>query len=376
MISSFLEIYPHILLTLFNCILEKNITIDESTVGIITAIYKNKGSRADPKNYRGISLLSCLGKFFTGILYNRLLKFCIENKILAHPQLGFFPGNRTSDAHIIIHNLVKKQCHNNGKWLYSCFIDFSKAFDTIPRDTLLQKLLNFGIDGNFFNIIKNIYTNDKICIKYGDKLTDNIKVNLGVKQGCILSPLLFNIFLADLPNLLDQDIQNTNPTLKHPSSVFWADDIVLFSESVEGLQKMLKTMETYCNENELTLNTDKTKCMIFNKTGKLLRTPFYYQNKRLENVRSFRYLGFLLTPSGEIKTGLNDLRDRALKAFFKLKNAMGDTFRSNIKITLHLFDSLIKPILMYMSDFWGGLKAIEEKHHPIEKLHNMACKQY
>ena len=128
MISSFLEIYPHILLTLFNCILEKNITIDEWTVGIITAIYKNKGSRADPENYRGISLLSCLGKFFTGILYNRLLKFCIENKILAHPQLGFFPGNRTSDAHMIIHNLVRKQCHNNGKWLYSCFIDFSKAF--------------------------------------------------------------------------------------------------------------------------------------------------------------------------------------------------------------------------------------------------------
>ena len=78
---------------------------------------------------------------------------------------------------------------------------------------------------------------------------------------------------------------------------------------------MLKTMETYCNENELTLSTDKTKCMIFNKTGKLLRTPFYYQNKRLENVRNFKYLGFLLTPSGEIKTGLNDLRDRALKAF-------------------------------------------------------------
>ena len=115
--------------------------------------------------------------------------------------------------------------------------------------------------------------------------------------------------------------------------------------------------------------------MIFNKTGKLLKTPFYYQEKKLENVRKFKYLGFLLTPSGEIKTGIQDLRDRALKAFFKLKNAMGDTFRSNIKITLHLFDSLIKPILMYMNDFWGGFKAIDEKYHPIEKFHNMACKQ-
>ena len=67
---------------------------------------------------------------------------------------------------------------------------------------------------------------------------------------------------------------------------------------------MLKTMETYCSKNELTLNTDKTKCMIFNKTGKILRTPFYYNNSKLENVNKFKYLGFLLTPSGEIKSGL------------------------------------------------------------------------
>ena len=138
---------------------------------------------------------------------------------------------------------------------------------------------------------------------------------------------------------------------------------------------MLKSLEKYCKENELTLNTDKTKCMIFNKTGRLIRTPFYYNKLKLENVNKFKYLGFLLTPSGEIKSGLKDLRDRALKGFFKLKNAMGDSFRSHIEITLHLFDSLIKPILMYMSDFWGGLQPPDEKYHPIEKLHFMACKQ-
>ena len=306
------------------------------------------------------------------ILYNRLLKFCIENKILSPNKLGFVPGNRTSDAHLIIHNLVRKQCHDNRGRIHSCFIDFSKAFDTIPRDKLLKKLLNLGIDGNFFNIIKNIYTNDKICIKHEDKITDPIDVNLGVKQGCILSPLLFNIFLSDLPQILDNDIKNNNQS-NHPSSIFWADDIVLFSESEEGLRKMLKSMEIYCKENELTLNTEKTKCMIFNKGGKLLRTPFHYNNEKLENVRKFKYLGFLITPSGEIISGLNDLRDRALKGFYKLKSAMGDYFRDNIRITI--FDSLIKPILMYMNDFWGGLPAIKEKCNPIEKLHFMVCKQ-
>ena len=147
-------------------------------------------------------------------------------------------------------------------------------------------------------------------------------------------------------------MKSTNQTLNHSSSLFWADDIVLLSESEEGLRKMLKTMEKYCEENELTLNTDKTKCIIFNKTGRLLRTPFTYNNTKLEN---------------------EDLRDRALKGFFKLKNDMGDTFHTNIKITLHLFDLLIKPIIMYMSGFWGGMKAPKEKDKPIQIFHHMAC---
>ena len=84
----FLDLYPQIILTLFNTILDQNITIEEWTIGMITAIYK-KGSRADPGNYRGISLISCLGKFFTGILHNRLLKFVVEKKILPSALLGF-----------------------------------------------------------------------------------------------------------------------------------------------------------------------------------------------------------------------------------------------------------------------------------------------
>ena len=145
-------------------------------------------------------------------------------------------------------------------------------------------------------------------------MTDSMQVNMDVKQGCILSPLLFKIFLADLPQTLDNDIQSLKPNLEHPSSIFWADDIVLFSESEEGLQKMLKTMEKYCEENDLFLKTDETKCIIFNKTGRLLRTTFRFNQIPLENVREFKYLGSMLTPSGEINSGLQDLRERALKA--------------------------------------------------------------
>ena len=136
---------------------------------------------------------------------------------------------------------------------------------------------------------------------------------------------------------------------------------------------MLNTVESYCKDNKLTINIDKTKCMIFNKTGRLFRNKFHLNGSELENVRSYKYLGFLFTPSGEIKSGLHDLRDRAFKAFMKLRNQMGTSFNKFIPITLDLFDTMIKPILLYSSDFWGCLKL--PKENPIEKLHITFCKQ-
>ena len=84
-------------------------------------------------------------------------------------------------------------------YIYSCFVDFSKAFDSIPRDILFQKLINHGINGKFLNVLKNAYSNDKCRIKIGNLLSEIIIPTRGVRKGCILSPLLFNIFLADLP---------------------------------------------------------------------------------------------------------------------------------------------------------------------------------
>ena len=158
MILCLVHNYPQIILKLFNSILENNEIVPDWLVGIIVPIHKN-GTKTDPSNYRGISLLCSLGKLFLSILNNRLLSYTVDNNLLSKNQLGFLPGNRTSDAHIIVHNLIRKYCHKKKSKIYSCFIDFSKAFDTIPRDLLFKKLLNFNITGKFFNITKNIYSN-------------------------------------------------------------------------------------------------------------------------------------------------------------------------------------------------------------------------
>ena len=136
---------------------------------------------------------------------------------------------------------------------------------------------------------------------------------------------------------------------------------------------MLDKLYKYNEQNGLDLNIEKTKCMTFNKTGRLIRRVFKYKGTTIEAVREYRYLGFLITPSGEISSALHDLKDRAGKALFKLKTKMGEMFKKHVSTTLQLFDMLIKPILMYMSDFWGCLKM--PKNNPIEIFQNKFLKQ-
>ena len=113
--------------------------------------------------------------------------------------------------------------------------------------------------------------------------------------------------------------------------------------------------------------------MIFNKTGRLLHKDFYLGESKLENVRSYKYLGLIFTPSGEIKSALDDLRSRALKAYICLKYKLGACFKDYIEDTITLFDTLVKPIMLYGSDFWGCLKL--PSNNPIENLHMQFCKQ-
>ena len=143
MIACVIDIYPELLLKLFNAILFSGQIMPDWVISYIVPIYKD-GPKSDPSNYRGVSLLSCLGKFFLSILNKRLTKFCIEKSILSDTQLGFMKGNRCSDAHLLIHNLIDKYCHKYNNKIYSCFIDLSKAFDTVPRDILLRKLREAG----------------------------------------------------------------------------------------------------------------------------------------------------------------------------------------------------------------------------------------
>ena len=125
-------------------------------------------------------------------------------------------------------------------------------------------------------------------------------------------------------------------------------------------------------KNLIGVNLEKTKCMVFNKTGRLIRRTFCFGKTKLDVTREYKYLGSVITPSINLSTGLADLKDRGLRALGAIKTKSGMLFRKHIPTTIHLIHSLVKPILTYASDFWGCLKL--PKNNPIENLHIRFCK--
>ena len=239
--------------------------------------------------------------------------------------------------------------------LYAAFIDFKKAYDTVNRDLLLQRLKALGISGIFLRNIEAMYkrTDYYVKVKNGH-LLDKINSNLGLKQGCPLSPMLFNLYIDDVENIFDDECEPIcfqNEKINH---FLYADDLVIVSHSTEGLQRCLDKLSCFSNDKHLTISNEKSKTMVFNQTGKFHKTYFTLDGKRLEPVQTFCYLGFDLKSSGTVKHAMNILNDKAKKALQPLLCTFA-RFNIPLKTSLQLFNTFISPIILYNVENWATL---------------------
>ncbi len=272
-----------VLKTLFNHILTRSSFPESWRYNTLTPLHK-KGDPHIPENYRGIALSSNLCKLFCAVMHNRLTKCVDQNKLIPSNQIGYKKGARTADHVLTLKTLIDKNINKLCKAkLFACFVDFKAAFDTVSRKALLFKLLKAGIGGHFLKMLRSMYENVFFHVKLSTGITESFSSNSGVKQGCVLSPLLFNLFIRDLPDIFDSDCDPVDLHETKLTCLMFADDLVLLSKSASGLQTCLDNLNSYCNQWGLKVNLNKTKVVIFNKTGRLLKTfTFITMNKKLK----------------------------------------------------------------------------------------------
>ena len=246
----------------------------------------------------------------------------------------------------------------------------------------MHKLISYDIKDNIFRLIKDLYSKSNCAIKLGQYRTKKFKYSRGVRQGCILSPLLFNLYSNELPFSLNKT--ETSDSLILPdgtklNSLLYADDLIILSRSKHGLQNCLNTLNHFCKSWKLDVNLKKTKVMIFqNKTRKLQNQNFYLDNRLVETTQEYTYLGVKLTSTGNFTAAKKQLSEKGLYALFGIRK-YSNINRFPPQLASKLFDTMISPILTYNCEVWGTYLKLDINHwdkSPIEKVHLRFCKSY
>ena len=311
------------LLDMFNKILDSGHFPLKWSEGVIVPVFK-KNDPCIAQNYRGITLVSCLSKIFTSVINKRLNEWVENNNILSDAQFGFRRGRSTIDAIFVLNAIVDKILSERKK-LYCTFVDMKRAFDSVYLNGLWLKLFKAGVDGKMLRIVKDMYFQVKSCVKCCNSYSEYFECAVGLKQGEVISPLLFSLFIDDLELFLQDDV-NSGLTLDDITIILmlFADDMVIFGKSPQELQNSLNLLHTYCLKWGLEVNTAKTKIMVFRKRGPLSNDEQWsYDNNKLEIVDNFNYLGTVFNYTGTFVLNQENLAGKGLKAL--------NVFMNNIK---------------------------------------------
>ena len=332
---------------IFNLIWTSEKTPADFSRMIVSPIHK-KGDRLKRDNYRAISLLSIPGKVFLHILMNRM-KDKVERK-LKESQYGFRPGRGTVDAIFIIRQIIEKAREKKIPLNFH-FIDFKAAFDTIWRKALWQMLNKIGVNPKITRIVQYMYNNTQCAVIIDNNLTEWFTVEVGVRQGCILSPMFFNIFLEFVMDEISS-LRELHLNENLSANIRYADDTTFISVIFDKLKIATQELETACRKWGLKING--TKCKIISSE---LDEEIDIDDEAIEKVENFVFLGSVVPNSTD------DIVRRialASTAFGRLKNTVWNRRDLSNKIKVRLYNALIVPIAIYASETWT-LKAEDER---------------
>lgn len=338
-----------------------------------TIMLFKKGDPMNPANYRPITLLNHLYKLFAQVIQNRLYKWADENGLLPESQAGFRKERSCEDQIFCLNAAIQINLSKNKGKVYALFIDFARAFSSIPHEKLWDKLLWLGVSSKIIRILKNLYDNFNTAIKTEHGYTEQIEITEGLGQGCILSPLLFNLYICDIESFL----YSTNlfgVKISHDFQLqilSFADDMTVLGSTPGELQRKINRLYEYFENLSLIVNIDKTKIVIFRKGGNRGKNlTFWYGDKQIEIVSKYTYLGVPFYSTGVYCNTAKHFTDKGKAALGMLwKVICGGKMRS-WSGRLKLFNSIVTSTTLYGSHIWGLLHVDQ-----IEKIQSYFLKR-
>ncbi len=340
------------------------------------------GDKSLPTNYRPISLLPIFSKILEKIVANKLNDFLLENEILFKHQYGF--QAKKSTLHPIMHLLNELAlAKNNNKVSIGVFCDISKGFDTISHDILLKKLEKIGVRNKELDWFKNYLNQRRQFVVIGDETSEYLEITKGVPQGSILGPILFLIYINDLPRATDL------------FTMLFADDTSFvvsgnnLNDIITKLNNELKKINNWFRANKLCLNAEKTKIMIFNKREDTIDwediNVFIDSNNDNENnpelinkigvvngrskVPAIKFLGVFIDSNLSFKYHIDFIRKKVSSSLYMINRAKNILCKKSLTTLYHSF---IHSHLLYCLPIWSSCP--KSYLEPLIKLQKKAIR--
>ena len=331
---------------IINQMLTTGIFPDAFKLSKVIPLFK-KGDSSLLVNYRPISLLPTISKVFERVIHDQMYEYFNQFNLLAEQQYGFRKQHSTEYAAIKLIDHVSKEMEA-GKTPTSVYIDLSKAFDTLTFEVLLYKLKYYGVTDTAFDLLKIYLTNRKQYVVFDGCQSEHVEIYTGVPQGSILGPLFFSIYINDLIAVSDR-----------LNFLMYADDTTIYFnlEDFDNLTKEtdinreLEKVNIWLKLNKLSLNTQKTKLMLFHRKQKHLdEINVVINGIEIEHVPSFNFLGIMLDENLSWKSHIEMVGNKISKVtgiLYRLKNV----FPENVLFVL--YNSLIVSYMNYGLLLWG-----------------------
>lgn len=318
-------------------LISAQLTTNAQQDAVVRIIHK-KGDTLDMNNYRGVSILPPIAKIFEKILANQIKSYFSKNKLLTTNQHGFREAHSCETA---IHEITNECLKNLDNKLINAllFVDFKKAFDLVNQDILIYKLLNYGFSNSAVKLIKSYFTNRTQAVKISNNaISERTDLTLGVGQGSVLGPLLFIIFINDLPEYLSNNVVK-----------LFADDTTIISNGpnadtiIVNLKRSILDINEWCKHNQMFINWSKTFIMFITNKHAKLPDSIQIDDQKIQRVKTFKLLGVTIDDKLTFKAFVDQQRLAINRRLYMIKRH----YYLPTEVKVKFFKAFIMPCFDY-----------------------------